>query len=83
MGVRCQKCEIPADSYAMMAGSSICELCEFEEAVHSSRNDADRPCQVCGGETGVRSIQVCGEDLQVCRSCRLNYFAGTGAPTAC
>ena len=73
--VRCQKCEIPADSYTMMPGSSICELCQFEEAAHFSGNETGGTCRVCGDAGEVRSIDICGDELLVCRSCDLSYFA--------
>lgn len=83
MGVRCQKCEIPADAYTMMVGSSICELCQFEEGDPSPETDPARTCQVCGDKTEVTAIQVSGDELQVCGSCRQKYFAGPGAVATC
>lgn len=82
-GVRCQKCEIPADSYAMMAGGSICELCQFEEADQSCASEADRTCQVCDNASSVRSIAICGDELLVCASCNLKYFAVAPSPAVC
>ena len=78
----CQKCEIPADSYAMMPGNSICELCRFEEA-DCSANITPRTCQVCSGENGVQSIAIREDELLICRSCKQNYFAASDALAAC
>jgi hypothetical protein len=67
----------------MRPGSSICELCEFEEAHPCSPTVADQICAVCehGGE--VQAVDIRGEELPVCRSCKQDYFAVPGPIAAC
>jgi hypothetical protein len=73
----------------MMPGSSICELCQFEETGHVCGHDHApvkdnvQPCQVCGNTSGVRSIGICGGELLVCSSCTLDYFAADRAFATC